>query len=202
MKDTRTSAYTERLAGLQGARWKQVVDVQAPYRWLLQRIIGNRRTIDVGCGIGRLLRCLPEGSLGVDHNAHSVEHCRALGLDAVTVDELTQPRPEFDALVAGHLLEHLPPGAQSTLLEEYTPRLKDDALVVLICPQERGYASDATHLTYCDDAVLAEAAQAAGLVVEKQMSFPFPRPAGWWFTYNEFVTVARKPAGLRTGGDR
>ena len=34
---------------------------------------------------------------------------------------------------------------------------------------------------------------ALGLTVEKQYSFPFPRFAGKVFTYNEFVTVARKP---------
>jgi hypothetical protein len=35
-------------------------------------------------------------------------------------------------------------------------------------------------------------ARALGLSVRRQYSFPFPRFAGRAFTYNEFVTVARK----------
>ena len=34
-----------------------------------------------------------------------------------------------------------------------------------------------------------------GLAPERTFSFPFPRWAGRWFTYNEFVVVSRRPAG-------
>ena len=33
---------------------------------------------------------------------------------------------------------------------------------------------------------------ALGLTVDRQFSFPFPRAVGKVFTYNEFVTIARK----------
>ncbi|GLZ52734.1 class I SAM-dependent methyltransferase [Actinomycetospora sp. NBRC 106378] len=193
MGDTSQSAYTERLSGLQTARWKRVLDVQAPYRRKLRSIVGGRRALDVGCGIGRLLSHLPAGSLGVDHNEHSVAYCRRIGLDAVTVDELGEPSATFDALVAGHLLEHLPEGGQPSLLLEYLPWLRPGALVILICPQERGYLSDSTHLTFCDHAKLARYCEEVGLTVQEQSSFPFPRFAGKWFVYNEFVTVAQVP---------
>ena len=35
--DTRSSEYAVRLQSLSGARWKQVLDVQRPYRWNLKR---------------------------------------------------------------------------------------------------------------------------------------------------------------------
>jgi SAM-dependent methyltransferase len=47
-----------------------------PYRWNLHRLLGGRRVLDAGCGIGRNLVGLEAGSVGVDHNPHSVEHCR------------------------------------------------------------------------------------------------------------------------------
>ena len=51
--------------------WKKALNVQAPYRWNLRRQrLG--RTLDVGCGIGRNLETLDPGSVGVDHNEHSV----------------------------------------------------------------------------------------------------------------------------------
>ena len=73
----------------------------------------------------------------------------------------------------------------------YLPYLRPDAVVVLICPQERGFASDPTHTVFTDQAALGALAGELGLSVERQFSFPFFRPVGRVFTYNEFVTVAR-----------
>jgi hypothetical protein len=72
------------------------------------------------------------------------------------------------------------------------PFLEPDAVVVLICPQERGFASDPTHTVFVDQAALAGLAAELGLRTERQFSFPLPRRAGKVFTYNEFVTVARR----------
>ncbi len=66
--------------------------------------------------------------------------------------------------------------------------------MVFICPQERGYASDPTHVRFVDDAGLARLAQSVSLHVERRCSFPFPRAVGRVFPYNEFVLQARSPA--------
>ncbi|MGI5126736.1 class I SAM-dependent methyltransferase [Pseudonocardia sp. CA-107938] len=193
---TASAAYTARLTGRSRAGWKQRLDVQAPYRRNLQRLLGGRRTLDVGCGIGRNLVNLPAGSVGVDHNPHSVAECRAAGLTAYTVDEfLGEPpaAPLFDGMLAAHLVEHLPAGEAGTVLKPYLPYLASGAVVVLICPQERGFASDPTHTVFTDQPMLASLAAELGLVVERQYSFPLPRFTGRVFTYNEFVTVARNP---------
>jgi hypothetical protein len=34
-----------------------------------------------------------------------------------------------------------------------------------------------------------------GLQVERSLSFPFPTFVGRWFTYNETIVVATRPAG-------
>ncbi|MGH4024154.1 MAG: class I SAM-dependent methyltransferase, partial [Pseudonocardiaceae bacterium] len=72
----------------------------------------------------------------------------------------------------------------------YLHHLRPGARVVLICPQERGFASDHTHTVYFDDDALRLVCQELGLELQWQNSFPFPRWMGKLFTYNEFVTVA------------
>ncbi|MEK6443520.1 class I SAM-dependent methyltransferase [Pseudonocardia sp. T1-2H] len=176
--DTASAAYSERLADLSGARWKQVLDVQRPYRWNLRRLLGERRTLDVGCGIGRNLVNLPRGSVGVDHNAKSVAICNENGLEARTVDDFlalpVDERGRFDGMLAAHLIEHLPEGAGPEVLRPYLPSLRPGARVVLICPQERGFASDETHTVFTDHAILRSVCEEVGLEVEREFSFPFP----------------------------
>lgn len=193
--DTTGQAYTDRLATLEQARWKQLLDVQAPYRWNLRRLLAQRRVLDVGCGIGRNLAHLGAGSVGVDHNPHSVLTCRNRGLTAFTDEEFLASPPDqrgwFGGLLAAHLVEHLPPGGAAEVLAPYLDYLDGGrAQIVLICPQQRGFASDPTHTVYFDHGRLAQLCAELGLVVDRQFSFPFPTWMGQVFTYNEFVTVA------------
>ncbi|WP_028924422.1 class I SAM-dependent methyltransferase [Pseudonocardia acaciae] len=191
---TADDSYTERLARLEGARWKRLLDVQAPYRWNLRRLVGDRAVLDVGCGIGRNLANLGPGSVGVDHNEHSVSHCRERGLTAYTVDEFFASEHgapgSFDGLLAAHLVEHMDRAAALEVLGSYLPSLRPGAVVVVITPQERGYDSDETHVRFCGFDEVAELCGALGLTVRSRASFPFGRWAGKAFTYNEFVTVA------------
>ncbi|TDB70286.1 methyltransferase domain-containing protein [Micromonospora sp. KC723] len=193
---TQGEDYTQRLQRLGGARWKQLLDVQAPYRWNLRRLhLG--RTLDVGCGLGRNLANLGADAVGVDHNPTSIAHARAAGHEAYTVEEFfgsAHARPDaFDSLLAAHLLEHLPAGQAREVVSSYLPFVRSGGTVVFITPQERGYASDATHVRFVGFVEAAEAARDLGLSVVRQYSFPFPRAFGKLFTYNEFVTVARLP---------
>ncbi len=192
---TEGADYTERLQRLGGARWKRVVDAQAPYRWNIRRLnLGH--TLDVGCGIGRNLAHLGGNGVGVDHNPDSVQACRAQGLEAYTIEDFLaseHAQPDaFDSMLAAHLLEHLEEPDARKIMEMYLPYLRPGGTVVFITPQERGYASDATHVRFVGFAESAAMATALGLTVQRQYSFPFPRVAGKVFTYNEFVTIARK----------
>jgi 2-polyprenyl-3-methyl-5-hydroxy-6-metoxy-1,4-benzoquinol methylase len=186
--------YAERLKHLEQARWKQWLDVQAPYRWNIRRLdLG--RTLDVGCGLGRNLAHLGGDGVGVDHNAASVAVARERGLVAYTSDEfLTGAHARegsFDSLLAAHVVEHMAEDDAVGLLRTYLPFVRKGGKVVLITPQERGYATDATHVRFCGFAEVAALCETLGLTVARQYSFPFPRPAGRVFPYNEFVTLAR-----------
>lgn len=193
---TAGAEYAERLRSLSTARWKRWLDVQAPYRAHLRRLhLG--RTLDVGCGTGRNLRALDPGSVGVDHNPFSVALARQAGFTAYTSDEfhadaeLTRPEG-FDSMLVAHVVEHLQPADARTVLASYLPCVRRGGRVVLITPQERGYASDATHVAFTDIEALRGLAVDLGLTPERTYSFPFPRPAGRVFTYNEFVLLARR----------
>ncbi|MGH4023478.1 MAG: methyltransferase domain-containing protein [Pseudonocardiaceae bacterium] len=190
--DTTSRSYTARLLHLQLRGWKKLLNVQAPYRWNVRTLLGDRRVLDVGCGIGRNLASLAPGSVGVDHNEHSVWVCRQRGLTAYTPDDFAAQEVEepFEGLLAAHLLEHLPEGQAGQVLRRYLHHLRPGARVVLICPQERGFASDHTHTVYFDDDALRQVCQELDLELQWQNSFPFPRWMGRLFTYNEFVTVA------------
>ena len=72
-------AYAQRLTSLQQARWKQVLDVQRPYRANLQKVCEGE-VLEIGCGIGRNLRNLQGRIIGVDPDVASVSVAKAAGL--------------------------------------------------------------------------------------------------------------------------
>ncbi|WP_082900965.1 class I SAM-dependent methyltransferase [Rhodococcus sp. EPR-134] len=196
--DTTDTEYTARLRELQGAKWKRILNVQAPDQWNIRRFLGGRKVLDVGCGIGRNLRNLPPGSVGVDHNEHSVEFCRSVGFEAYSSAEFHSESDQrtFDGMLMAHLLEHLPAGEASGIVAEYLPFLEPGATVMLICPQERGFASDPTHTVFLDGVDLEKICADNGLVVRRSLSFPFPRWMGKPFIYNESVVIAEVPSRL------
>ncbi|HEY7857496.1 MAG TPA: methyltransferase domain-containing protein [Candidatus Nanopelagicales bacterium] len=194
MSDTRDGTYTQRLQRLQGARWKSLVGAQVPYRWNVRRLLaGHERVLDVGCGIGRNLTHLGRG-VGVDHNAESVAIAREQGVTAYTTTQWPDSPDavvgSYDAMLLAHVLEHLDEGTADELVESYLPYLTAQARLLLICPQERGYVSDATHVRWVDPDVLRASARRWGFRPVRAMSFPLPRFAGKTFPYNEFVLVA------------
>jgi SAM-dependent methyltransferase len=195
MPGTEGEDYARRLSGRSGARWKRALNVQAPYKWNLRRQdLG--RTLDVGCGIGRNLGTLAEGSVGVDHNKASIEIARARGHVAYTTTEWVEAKPHapgsFDGLLFAHVIEHMDALAGAALVNEYLDFIRPGGKVFFVCPQERGYASDPTHERWTTGEDLEALARGVGLQPEPWRSFPLPRRAGKAFTFNEFNVLAHK----------
>jgi SAM-dependent methyltransferase len=190
--------YADRLVRLESARWKRVINAQLPYRWNIRRLRPGR-TLDVGCGIGRNLGHLGADAVGVDHNADSVAIARSRGLTAYTSQEFADSAdaiPEsYDTLLVAHVVEHMSRDSAIGILRDYLKFLKPGGRILVITPQEAGYRSDSTHVRFVDFAGTADLAAAVGFEVTRQFSFPFPRPVGKVFPYNEFVTIARPAAG-------
>jgi SAM-dependent methyltransferase len=194
---TEESAYTQRLVASEKAWWNRYLRAQEPWRWNLRRLDPGY-TLDIGCGIGRNLRDLPEGGVGVDHNPHSVAAARSRGLIAFTPDQFEASEfnapGRFDSLLLSHVAEHMPEKDLEALLRRYLPCLKSGGRVIFISPQEAGFRLDPTHVRFVDFGALDALASAAGLRPMRRYSFPLPRFAGRFFPYNEFVSVSEKPA--------
>lgn len=193
-RGTEGDDYTERLERLSSVRWKHLLDVQRPYRWNLTRLrLG--RTLDVGCGLGRNLAALPDG-VGVDHNVSSIAQARRSGYAAYDTQEWPNSADavpgSFDSMLLAHVLEHLGAEDSDQLLREYLSFLKPQATLVLICPQEKGYTTDETHVRFVSLDRMARHATDLGFTPVKQYSFPFPRAFGRVFPYNEFVLIAKR----------
>jgi 2-polyprenyl-3-methyl-5-hydroxy-6-metoxy-1,4-benzoquinol methylase len=195
LTDTADPEYAERLVRLQHKWWKRLIDVQAPYRWKLQSLRPGF-VLDIGCGIGRSLKLCRGHGVGIDHNARCVEVCRQLGYTAYLTDEFDRSphnRPEtFDSILVAHVAEHLKVEEISGLIRRYLPLLKPSGKVILITPQERGWRSDPTHVSFVDFTVMKQVFDELGLAMAHQSSYPFPRCFGNLFIYNEFVGVGQK----------
>lgn len=194
--DTASSSYTKRLYRLEHAWWKKLLNVQLPYKLHLKALkLGQ--VLEIGCGIGRNLDHLAGYAVGVDHNPDSVAIARNRGFEAFIPEEFFNSnfaKPNsFDSILLAHVAEHMTPKECENLLSSYLDLLKPAGRIIFITPQERGYNSDSTHVTFANFIVLKSIAQNLNLKIESIYSFPFPRILGNLFKYNEFVLIAKKP---------
>lgn len=195
--DAADDAYAQRLTSLQQAKWKQVLDVQRPYRANLQKVCEGE-VLEIGCGIGRNLRNLQGRITGVDPDTASIAVAKAAGLNAMTIDEFEEMQRTttrtFGTLLFSHVLEHVTDEENDALFAQYLPYLAPRGRIVIECPQEVGYRSDATHIAWMDFPAIARRLERNGITVEREYSYPFTRVVGKVFIYNQFVTLGRASA--------
>ena len=53
-------------------------------------------------------------------------------------------------MLLAHVIEHMDADAGVAIMQDYLPYLRPGGKVFFICPQERGYASDPTHVRFDD----------------------------------------------------
>ena len=193
--DVNDAAYAKRLDRLGRRWWKRLLDVQRPYRWFLRGLqLGY--VLDLGCGVGRSLINSGANGVGVDVNPHAVELARQRGLKAFEPAAFESSQyarlGAFDTLLLAHVVEHMTFEQARALLEHHLRYLRPHGRVVLIAPQQAGFTSDPTHVTYFDFAKLRALLQSAHVAPIEQRSFPFPQAVGRWFIHNEFVVIGRK----------
>jgi 2-polyprenyl-3-methyl-5-hydroxy-6-metoxy-1,4-benzoquinol methylase len=193
ISDSSNDDYADYLHQRSAPLWKRVLNVQAPYRWNLRRLKPGYM-LEVGCGIGRNLSHIDGNGVGVDPNKACVRAATLKGLTAYTdVDFATSPHAaphSFDSLLVSHVLEHMSEAEAEALLAAYVGFVKPGGKIILITPQELGFATDPTHVNFADFACMRGIAGRVGMRVVSEFSFPFPRTFGKFFRYNEFVLLA------------
>lgn len=106
-RSTEEHWYTARLRRLEGAGWRRLLPLQAPYRWNLRRLDPGF-VLDVGCGLGRNLAHVDGHGVGVDHNPHSVAEAKRRGFVALTPDGFADSEyartGRFDSLLLCHVV--------------------------------------------------------------------------------------------------
>lgn len=186
-------AYTERLTA-ERPLWRRALNTQAPFRWNIRRLV-TTPVLDVGCGVGRNLLHLDGAGVGVDSNDHSVAVARDRGLEVYTAEEFRQlPQTNgrtFPTLLFAHVLEHMSLEEASGLVAAYLPYVEEGGKVVIIVPQEAGFATDDTHVHMVQPDDLRAIAASNGLVLAQLRSFPLPAVAGRFLRYNETIAVMR-----------
>lgn len=142
--------YTEYQSQRGWLRWY----LRIPYlNNILKHVTG--KTIDLGCGTGRLLSLLPAGSIGLDINPGSVEYCKKIGLNAQIYDAkndhfaLSILKPAvFKTLTMIHVLEHLEnPADVLNKLTAACSRLLINKIIIKT-PGKKGFRFDNTHKTF------------------------------------------------------
>jgi len=145
--------------------------------WLYPALCRNLRgrVLDVGCGMGDLLRHRP-GTTGVDINPHAVEWCRTQGLDVhlMRPDILPFENHVFQGVMLDNVLEHLL--QPLLLLGEIRRVLAPSGILVVGVPGQRGYNSDPDHKVFYDAAALKGVVETAGFCNLRLLHMPFPIP--------------------------
>lgn len=113
------------------------------------------KTIDFGCGVGELLKILPEGSAGFEVNKVVVEFCKKNGLNvSLYVPEEDEynfrmiGQGQYESFTMNHVLEHLERSSHViTKIFESCHRI-GIVRIVFTVPGHKGYKSDKTHETF------------------------------------------------------
>jgi SAM-dependent methyltransferase len=188
--------YGQDYTDLQAGRSRRSKVARRPWLRAAARFVEGP-AIDLGCGVGELLERLPAGSVGLEINKASVEHCRRKGLDVSYYDgwaddwQLSVVQGEdlrFDTLIMSHVLEHLddPVDVLHHLLAAGGPLGLRQVLIIV--PGRAGFRSQETHRTFVDRAMLSDPAVArdTGFALASTSYFPGDlRAIGDVFTYHE-----------------
>ncbi len=118
----------------------------------IERFRKAGRLLDVGCGVGVFLGVAKSRGwdvTGVDVSEYASGYARdRLGLDARTghLDEVGLPEKSFDVITLWDVFEHFPDPVRQ--LGEVRRLLKDDGIILLDTPNERGLLRELSRWIY------------------------------------------------------
>jgi O-antigen chain-terminating methyltransferase len=137
---------------------------------------GRRRAVDLGCGRGELLELMREtgvAAYGVDTEPDFVDLVEEKGLEVRREDAVSHVERlatgDVDAIVASHLVEHLPPGVVARLVGAAADALAEGGILIVETPNPESLVAgsinfhrDPTHLRPVHPETLAFLCESAG----------------------------------------
>lgn len=160
------------------------------------------KTIDFGCGVGELLKILPQDSVGFEVNKVIVEFCKKNGLNVdlyIPEDDDYNFRMigtgQYETFTMNHVLEHLQQSFNViNKIFESCDRLGIIRIVFTV-PGHKGYKSDATHQTFINMDYLAKTGVFDNKFYQLKVNKYFPVNSESFsrvFTHNELRLVFDK----------
>lgn len=157
------------------------------------------RTIDFGCGVGALLKKLPEGSVGFEINKVAVDYCKSLGLNVQQYDPTSDDyslrligNSSFSTFTMNHVLEHLE-NSSEVMNKIFASCFRlGITRIVFTVPGVKGYKYDITHRTFVDLKYLEQNDLLANPYYFLHICKYFPVNWGYFsrfFTHNELRLV-------------
>lgn len=131
----------------------------------------NGKVLDVGCGIGDMLKYHP-GTVGVDINPATVNFCQESGLDAILMEKDRLPFSDevFDSIILDNVLEHIE--TPLPLLAEINRVLKKNGILLIGVPGRKGYKSDSDHKIFYDEKALETVSLKSRFTIKKFFYLP------------------------------
>jgi len=160
------------------------------------------KTIDFGCGVGELLKILPEGSVGFEVNKIVVDFCKKNGLNVnLYVPEADDynfrmiEAGKYESFTMNHVLEHLENSSEAiNKIFESCHRIGIKRIVFTV-PGQKGYKTDATHETFINMDYLKKTGVLNNKYFELRVNKYFPVNSESFsrlFTHNELRLVFDK----------
>lgn len=160
------------------------------------------KTIDFGCGVGELLKILPENSIGFEINKVVVDYCQKNDLNVKLYFpgednyEFTMIKPgQYETFTMNHVLEHLDRSSEIIgKIFESCNRIGIKRIVFTV-PGHKGYKSDATHQTFINMDYLIKNGVPGNQYYHLKINKYFPvnsEAFSRYFTHNELRLVFDK----------
>jgi len=153
------------------------------------------KIIDLGCGIGDLIKMLKNNSLGLETNKFAVKYCQDIGLNVINNEDFGFEfvnDNEYKTVVMSHVLEHLdnPKTVVANLFKKAI--LKGIRRIIFVVPGKIGYFSDKTHRNFISTSFFEEIND-KNFMLQNMSYFPVNMKFfGNYFTHNETIAVYDK----------
>ena len=135
--------------------WGSRTEPEERFAW--RQLADCPRVLDVACGIGSFMSVRPAQTVGVDINEASIEHCRALGLDARPGNalELDFEDNSFDGVHSAHVMHAFNAGQATRYLSELIRVTRPGGTIVVsnLCDPEQIFGYPEVSRPYTPEAL-------------------------------------------------